>query len=199
MFWWQRLAGDSNATVAAAASKAIGKLKSQWQQQHRNILSAPSDVDTDGRPDILWSKNYFWIKLPDHSEHPMLPMISYGVTQFGRWCQLLVKHTQESMGGEYITIWWKHLQRSHQSDGRCGKYRIIYIIYRKEWNTLLFAIHQQHCPMIHTDYALRCNTLQTQSLSTITWSCIWWQHRRWRKLRQPESLIPHLSTSCIFF
>lgn len=111
MFWWQRLAGDSNATVAAAASKAIGKLKSQWQQQHRNILSAPSDVDTDGRPDILWSKNYFWIKLPDHSEHPMLPMISYGVTQFGRWFQLLVKHTQESMGGEYITIWWKYLQR----------------------------------------------------------------------------------------
>ncbi|KAH8944282.1 hypothetical protein BDL97_13G101700 [Sphagnum fallax] len=49
----QRLAGDSNATVAAAASKAIGKLKSQWHQQHRNILSAPSDVDTDGRPDIL--------------------------------------------------------------------------------------------------------------------------------------------------
>ncbi|CAK9863437.1 unnamed protein product [Sphagnum jensenii] len=49
----QRLAGDSNATVAAAASKAIGKLKSQWQQQYRNILSAPSDVDTDGRPDIL--------------------------------------------------------------------------------------------------------------------------------------------------
>jgi len=53
VFWWQRLAGDSNATVAAAASKAIGKLKSQWHQQHRNILSAPSDVDTDGRPDIL--------------------------------------------------------------------------------------------------------------------------------------------------
>ncbi len=89
--------------------------------------------------------------------------------------------------------------KSHQSDGRCGKYRIIYVIYRKEWNTLLFAIHQQHCPMIHTDYALRCNTLQTQSLSTITWSCIWGQHRRWRKLRQPESLIPHLPTSCIFF
>ncbi len=53
MFWWQRLAGDSSATVAAAASKAIGELKSQWQQQHRNILLAPPDADTDGRPDIL--------------------------------------------------------------------------------------------------------------------------------------------------
>jgi hypothetical protein len=49
----QRLAGDSSATVAAAASKAIGELKSQWQQQHRNILLAPPDADTDGRPDIL--------------------------------------------------------------------------------------------------------------------------------------------------
>lgn len=100
-------------------------------------------------------------------------------------------HTREHGWGVHNNL-VEASAKSHQSDGRCGKYSIIYIIYRKEWNTLIFAIHQQHCPMIHTDYALRWNTLQTQSLSTITWSCIWWQHRRWRKLRQPESLIPNL-------
>jgi hypothetical protein len=32
-FMWQRLSMDSNPAVAAAASKAIDELKSQWRQQ----------------------------------------------------------------------------------------------------------------------------------------------------------------------
>ncbi|CAK9266256.1 unnamed protein product [Sphagnum jensenii] len=49
----QRLAEDSNPTVAAAATKAICDLKLQWRQQDRNISCAPLDEDADGSSDIL--------------------------------------------------------------------------------------------------------------------------------------------------